>query len=72
MLSSDLEDSVPTSLLILMTKLFGKGDLGQRLFGSLQIDISKVRELLGWEPPISVEEALRRCFNDRDERETDS
>ena len=64
--------SVPTSLLILMTKLFGKGDLGQRLFGSLQIDISKVRELLGWEPPISVEEALRRCFNDRDERETDS
>ncbi|MGB5600711.1 MAG: hypothetical protein WBM66_18455 [Thiothrix litoralis] len=32
----------------------------QRLCGSLQVDISKTRDLLGWVPPLSVDEALRQ------------
>ena len=32
-----------------------------RLCGSLQVDISKTRELLGWVPPLSVDEGLRRA-----------
>ena len=40
--------------------LLGKGDAVQRLCGNLQVDISKARHLLGWVPPISVEEGLRR------------
>jgi len=40
------------------------------LLGSLQVDISKVRELLGWTPPISVEEGLRRCFESPTEKDT--
>jgi nucleoside-diphosphate-sugar epimerase len=45
-------------------RLFGKGDVARRLCGNLQVDISKTRELLGWEPPITVEEGLRRVADD--------
>jgi len=31
-----------------------------RLLGSLAVDIGKNRELLGWTPPIRVDEGLRR------------
>lgn len=43
-------------------RLVGKGDAVQRLCGNLQVDISKARELLGWVPPVSVEEGLRRAM----------
>ena len=39
--------------------LLGKGDAVQRLCGNLQVDISKSRTLLGWNPPNSVDEGLR-------------
>lgn len=38
--------------------LLGKKGLSQRLCGSLQVDISKTRTLLGWTPPLSVDKAL--------------
>ena len=41
--------------------LLGKGDAVQRLCGNLQVDISKSRSLLGWVPPVSVDEGLRRA-----------
>jgi nucleoside-diphosphate-sugar epimerase len=39
--------------------LFGKRVLSQRLCGSLQVDISKTKILLGWSPPMSVNDGLR-------------
>jgi len=39
--------------------LIGKKDLARRLCGSLQVDISKAKELLNWSPLISVDEGLR-------------
>lgn len=54
---------VPAGVLQLGAILLGKKATAQRLLGSLQIDISKTRELLGWTPPYSVEEGLRRCFD---------
>lgn len=39
----------------------GKGETGQRLLGSLQVDISHTQKTLGWIPPISVNEGLRRA-----------
>jgi len=42
--------------------LLGKGDAVQRLCGNLQVDISKARSLLGWVPPVSVDEGLRRAL----------
>ena len=52
---------VPASVLKLGAALVGKPELAQRLCGSLQVDISKTRELLGWRPPVSVDEGLRRA-----------
>jgi nucleoside-diphosphate-sugar epimerase len=49
---------VPSGLLEQGARLLGKQALAQRLCGSLQVDISKTRELLNWTPPVSVDEAL--------------
>ena len=57
--------SVPKSVLMFCAVLLGKRAVAQRLLGSLQVDITKARNLLGWEPPISVQEGLRRCFEPR-------
>lgn len=53
---------VPVPMLKLAGRLLGKGDVVQRLCGNLQVDISKARNLLGWSPPISVEEGIRRAM----------
>lgn len=47
-------------LLEIALKLIGKKDLGQRLCGSLQVDISKAKKLLNWVPPVSVDEGLHK------------
>jgi UDP-4-keto-D-QuiNAc 4-reductase len=51
---------VPPFVLETGAALLGKRGLAQRLCGSLQVDIDKARRLLGWTPPISVDEALHR------------
>ncbi len=53
---------VPSFILRLGAILLGKKALAQRLLGSLRVDISKNSELLGWKPPLTVEEGLIRCF----------
>jgi nucleoside-diphosphate-sugar epimerase len=55
---------VPVPVWVLQTGalLLGKGDVVQRLCGNLQVDISKARSLLGWVPPASVEEGLKRTM----------
>jgi nucleoside-diphosphate-sugar epimerase len=52
---------VPASWLKLAATLVGKQDVAQRLCGSLQVDIEKTRRLLGWTPPLSLDEGLRRA-----------
>ncbi|WP_323506899.1 SDR family oxidoreductase [Glaciimonas sp. Gout2] len=58
--------SVPPVVLMLLASMFGKRATAQRLLGSLQVDISKSKERLGWIPPISVndglKETVRRIF----------
>lgn len=53
--------SVPVWLLEAGAILLGKRASVQRLCGNLQVDISKARYLLGWTPPITVDEGLRRA-----------
>ncbi len=53
---------VPVWALQAGASLLGKGDAVQRMCGDLQIDMSKVRSLLGWVPPVSVAEGLRRAM----------
>jgi nucleoside-diphosphate-sugar epimerase len=47
---------VPSWLFIFLGRT---NPITRRLFGSLQVDISKASKLLNWTPPISVDEALR-------------
>ena len=53
---------VPTSWLKLAAAMAGKRLVAQRLCGSLQVDIEKTRRLLGWRPPVSLDEGLRRAM----------
>ncbi|EJM19368.1 nucleoside-diphosphate-sugar epimerase [Pseudomonas sp. GM21] len=52
---------VPEWILRLGASLFGKSDLLQRLCGSLRVDISKTRDVLGWKPLVSVDSALKEA-----------
>ncbi len=55
---------VPVWLLNIGATLLGKKDMAQRLSHSLQVDISKTCELLNWQPPISVDDALKKTAAD--------
>lgn len=55
---------VPSWLLERGARLLGRQALAQRLCGSLQVDISKTRELLGWAPSVSVDQALAKTAED--------
>lgn len=52
---------VPFCVLWWGAVLLGKRAVAQRLCGSLQLDINKTRQLLGWTPPVSMDEGLRRA-----------
>ena len=51
---------VPAWMIGVFATLVGKRDVSQRLLGSLQVDISKTRDLLDWEPPVSIDDALQK------------
>ena len=52
---------LPPVLLRLGASVLNRPGIYQRLCGSLQLDIAKTRQLLGWTPPVSVDEGLRRA-----------
>lgn len=56
--------SIPPALFKLGSMVLNKPGIYQRLYGSLQLDIAKTRQLLGWAPPVSVDEGLRRAAED--------
>lgn len=51
---------VNEKILEFLFNLMGKKALASRLCGSLQVDISKAKELLNWKPAIDVDEGLRQ------------
>jgi nucleoside-diphosphate-sugar epimerase len=57
---------VPVWVLQAAAVLAGKGDMMKRICGNLQVDISKARNLLGWVPPVSVNEGLLLAVAGRD------
>jgi len=52
---------VPASVLKAAAALLGKRDMAQRLCGSLQVDIQKTRQLLGWNPPLTLDQGLKKA-----------
>ncbi|WP_407363169.1 NAD-dependent epimerase/dehydratase family protein [Pseudomonas luteola] len=51
---------VPVFLLEKGAHMLGKQAFAQRLFGSLQVDISRTRDLLQWSPVVTLDEALKQ------------
>jgi nucleoside-diphosphate-sugar epimerase len=51
---------LPTAAIMVGATLLGKREEAARLCSSLQVDSIKVRELLSWSPPITMDEGLRR------------
>jgi nucleoside-diphosphate-sugar epimerase len=51
---------VPVWLVSRAAALLGKRSASQRLFESLQVDISKNQALLDWRPPFSLDQGLKR------------
>jgi UDP-glucose 4-epimerase len=52
---------VPAGLLELGAALVGRRDMAQRLCGSLQVNIEKTHQLLGWRPPLTLDEGLKKA-----------
>ena len=51
---------VPASWLRFGATVLGKGSAADRLLGSLVLDVSKTRAMLGWAPAVSMDEQLRK------------
>ena len=56
---------VSAGLLAGAASLLGKRDMAQRLCGSLQVDIEKTRQLLGWNPPLTLDQGLKKAAEGR-------
>ena len=54
----------PAWMLRLTARLVRKEEVAQRVCDSLQVDIEKTRRLLGWTPPVRVEDALKETARD--------
>ncbi|WP_447786619.1 UDP-glucose 4-epimerase family protein [Pseudomonas germanica] len=50
----------PEVLMKAALKLFGMDSVSQRVFGSLQVDISKTKKVLDWSAPYSTEQELKK------------
>lgn len=55
---------VPAAWMSGAARLMGRQALATRLCGSLQVDTSKARTVLGWQPPDTVDEGLRKTAVD--------
>ncbi len=60
---------LPPNWLRFITHLLGRDAEYERLFGSLQVDISKNEQLLGWKPQVSVEQGIRYALEGMEKSE---
>lgn len=55
---------IPSSWLGSLFSFLGKSDLSQRLLGNLQVDITKAKNLLGWQAPVTFDESIKKTVID--------
>jgi nucleoside-diphosphate-sugar epimerase len=54
---------VPPEWIERVAIIIGQGDTARRLCRDLRVDISKARDLLGWSPPLNLDESLLAAVN---------
>lgn len=60
---------IPVQWLSFGLALIGKRAIAQRLFGSLQLDISHTKQTLNWKPPVTFDDAIQNTVLDFLQRE---
>jgi len=55
---------LPPGILKALCKIIGKSEELEKLTGSLVVDSSKIRNLLGWKPPFTLEEGIRETVRE--------
>jgi nucleoside-diphosphate-sugar epimerase len=63
---------VPSALLVIVATILGQKAIAQRLCGSLQVDMTKTCEILAWQPPVNIEDALAKAAQWYKNRHSDS
>lgn len=56
--------SLPLWLLKILFTLLGRSGMAARLFGTLQVDISKAKTLLGWQPKRSFRDGIQQTLEE--------
>ena len=56
--------AVPYRVLWLMARSIGRESALEKLCGNFEIDISHTREVLGWDPPFTVEESFSKMYDE--------
>jgi nucleoside-diphosphate-sugar epimerase len=56
---------VPVTLMKWGLRALGRSDFSVRLFSNLQVDVTKTKEVLNWQPPLKPSEAMLRMFSTR-------
>jgi len=54
---------VPPKLITFFATLLGQSMAAERLLGSLQVDIEETKSILGWNPTVSMEEAIYKTVS---------
>jgi nucleoside-diphosphate-sugar epimerase len=54
---------VPIYILRILGKITGRSNLVEQLVGDLQVDSSKARKLLGWTPPVTMDQVLSKLVD---------
>lgn len=57
----------PVRPLVFLAKMIGKHQMIVSLVGSLSVDTSKARQLLGWQPVVTIEQQLNKLFLEQDD-----
>ncbi|MCX5704142.1 MAG: GDP-mannose 4,6-dehydratase, partial [Candidatus Omnitrophica bacterium] len=56
--------SLPPSILKGLCRIMGKAEELEKLTGTLLVDSSKIRNMLGWRPPFTLEEGIRETVKE--------
>lgn len=54
---------IPVSLMRVAGRLSGKSAMIEQLFGNLEVDSSNIQQVLGWTPPLTMEQAMAQLNN---------
>jgi UDP-glucose 4-epimerase len=54
---------MPEAVVVAGMRLLGRADAVQRLFSPLRVNIDRIRNELGWSPPVLVQEGLHATMD---------